>query len=217
MTTHPLIPTLALAALATSAPAQTDIDSTHKYSWGENIGYMNWADANNGVQGVQIKPSYLAGYIWGENVGWIRVGDGTPGGGSQYTNASGADHGVNIEPNGDLWGYAWGENIGWVNFDTRDELKSSGKQARFDGFRFRGYAWGENVGWINLDDDDVYVGAGGECEADCNGDGSLNILDFVCFQNLFKADSPGADCNGDGSLNILDFVCYQNAFKNGCP
>ena len=90
-------------------------------------------------------------------------------------------------------------------------------QARFDGLRFRGYAWGENVGWINLDDEEHYVAIGAVCLADCNGDDVLNILDFVCFQNLFQSGSMAADCNQDGSLNILDFVCFQNAFMDGCP
>jgi hypothetical protein len=217
MNTHTLASTLAILAPAALALAQTDIDDLHKYCWGENIGFMNWADADGGAQGVQVKPSYLAGYVWGENVGWISVGDGTPGGGNAYTNATGDDHGVNIGDSGDLYGYAWGENIGWINFDTRDALLPFGKQARFDGVRFRGFAWGENVGWINLDDDEAYVSLGGGCEADCNGDDALNILDFVCFQNLFQGGSPQADCNGDATLNILDFVCFQNAFQHGCP
>jgi hypothetical protein len=55
-----------------------------------------------------------------------------------------------------------------------------------------------------------------ECKADCDGNGALNILDFVCFQGLFLAADPTADCNQDGSLNILDFVCYQGAFVEGC-
>jgi hypothetical protein len=25
------------------------------------------------------------------------------------------------------------------------------------------------------------------------------------------------DCNGDGVLNILDFVCFQGEFTSGCP
>ena len=55
------------------------------------------------------------------------------------------------------------------------------------------------------------------CGADFNGDGVLNILDFVAFQNAFTAGDPDADCNADGALNILDFVCYQNLFQAGCP
>jgi hypothetical protein len=57
----------------------------------------------------------------------------------------------------------------------------------------------------------------GDCAADCNADGDLNILDFVCFQNVFSAGDIAADCNADGDLNILDFVCYQNLFSAGCP
>ena len=55
-----------------------------------------------------------------------------------------------------------------------------------------------------------------DCAADCNDDGLLNILDFVCFQGLYQAQSPEADCNGDGVLNILDFVCFQGVFVDGC-
>jgi hypothetical protein len=55
------------------------------------------------------------------------------------------------------------------------------------------------------------------CLADCDDNGVLNILDFVCYQNLFKTGDLAADCDGNNLLNILDFVCYQNAFKVGCP
>jgi hypothetical protein len=55
------------------------------------------------------------------------------------------------------------------------------------------------------------------CGADCDGNGALNILDFVCYQGLFEDGEPDADCDGNGVLNILDFICFQGAFKDGCP
>jgi uncharacterized membrane protein len=54
------------------------------------------------------------------------------------------------------------------------------------------------------------------CAADFNGDGALNILDFVAFQNAFTAQDPAADCDGNGAFNILDFVCFQGLFQGGC-
>lgn len=54
------------------------------------------------------------------------------------------------------------------------------------------------------------------CEADVNGDGSLDILDFVAFQNAFLIQDPVADCDGNGLFDILDFVCFQNLFQVGC-
>jgi hypothetical protein len=54
------------------------------------------------------------------------------------------------------------------------------------------------------------------CYADLNGDGNLNILDFVAFQQWFLVQDPATDCNGDGNFNILDFVCFQQAFVDGC-
>lgn len=54
------------------------------------------------------------------------------------------------------------------------------------------------------------------CIADFNGDGMLNILDFVAFQSAFTSGDAGADCNQDGALNVLDFVCFQSTFVGGC-
>ena len=54
------------------------------------------------------------------------------------------------------------------------------------------------------------------CAADCDGNGELNILDFVCFQGLFQSGDDAADCDGNGELNILDFVCFQGDFQAGC-
>lgn len=56
----------------------------------------------------------------------------------------------------------------------------------------------------------------GGCLADCDGNEELNILDFVCFQQLFQSGDEEADCDENGELNILDFVCFQQAFQEGC-
>jgi len=73
--------------------------------------------------------------------------------------------------------------------------------------------------WVldQADQDQMNALVGVGCFADCNGDGMLNVLDFVCYQTQFGAGDLAADCNGDGSLNVLDFVCYQAAFAAGCP
>lgn len=221
MTRCPLVvpALLAVGAAAVPAMAQSNVDPAHKYAWSENLGWTNWADANGGAQGVRVNATYLQGYIWSENAGWISVGDGTPGGGGSYSNASGADHGVNILPNGDLEGFAWGENIGWINFGTAPTLGGFGQQARIDwaAGRFRGWAWGENVGWINLDDGTHFVGIQ-LCYADCNGDGTLSVADFTCFRNAYlNGDTSVADCTGDGALTVADFTCFRNAYLAGCP
>ena len=55
------------------------------------------------------------------------------------------------------------------------------------------------------------------CLADCDANGELNVLDFVCYQGLFQAGDMAADCDNNRQLNILDFVCFQGAFQAGCP
>jgi len=55
------------------------------------------------------------------------------------------------------------------------------------------------------------------CEADFNADGTLNVIDFVSYQEAFANGSLLADINDDGELNILDFTSFQSSFAVGCP
>jgi len=141
-----------------------NIDSTYKYSWGENVGWMNWKPSYGGTDcGVTVYNKCLTGYIWTENAGWIKVGDTSCAGGNccqtgttkGYENDANStdndgdgvadDWGVNNDGLGNLSGYAWGENAGWINFSSAYHqvvINSSGE--------FTGYAWGENIGWINM-------------------------------------------------------------------
>ncbi len=54
------------------------------------------------------------------------------------------------------------------------------------------------------------------CDADCDGSGTLDVFDFLCFQNAFAAGDPQADCDGSAELDFFDFLCFQNAFAAGC-
>lgn len=58
---------------------------------------------------------------------------------------------------------------------------------------------------------------GPPCFADCDGDGTLTLFDFLCFSNAFLEGDPFADCDGDGMFTMFDFLCYQNAYQAGCP
>lgn len=54
------------------------------------------------------------------------------------------------------------------------------------------------------------------CFADCNGDGTVDTQDFICFLSLWTAQDKASDCNGDGLVNTIDFVCFLNAWATGC-
>lgn len=56
------------------------------------------------------------------------------------------------------------------------------------------------------------------CPADLNGDGRLDLFDFLEFQTLFDAGDPKADWfDYDGELTAFDFLAFFNAFEAGCP
>jgi len=54
------------------------------------------------------------------------------------------------------------------------------------------------------------------CPGDFNGDGDLDVFDFIAFQQTFMNGGPAADLNDDGLLNVLDFIALQSAFDLGC-
>lgn len=54
------------------------------------------------------------------------------------------------------------------------------------------------------------------CPADFNGDGVLNVFDFLVFQNFYTDQRRKADLNADGVLNVFDFLLFQNLFTEGC-
>jgi hypothetical protein len=96
------------------------IDSTYKYAWGENVGYIDFGST---AGNVHITDTALSGYAYGENIGWINL--------STVTNNS----------EGILSGYAWGENVGWIDF-SKVTIDTDGI--------FSGSAYGENIGWITF-------------------------------------------------------------------
>ncbi len=56
----------------------------------------------------------------------------------------------------------------------------------------------------------------GACSADLDGNGTLDLFDFLAFVNLFNAGDPAADCTKDGTFDLFDFLCFVNAFNTGC-
>jgi hypothetical protein len=204
--------------------AQSNVDSTSKFCWTENVGWLNWRDAGNpaATQDVFLDSAgeYMSGFIWGENVGWINVGNGA----GPYANTNGTNFGVNWNSaTKELSGFAWGENIGWINF-SGGAMATPAQPAKFDAEngRFIGYAWGENIGWINLDVADdgngKFVRADVGCDAiDFNRDGvfpdTQDIFDLVFVFSSGACPTPlcnDIDFNNDGvfpdNQDIFDFV-----------
>jgi probable HAF family extracellular repeat protein len=57
------------------------------------------------------------------------------------------------------------------------------------------------------------------CYADCDGNGTLDLFDFLCFVNEFNAGDASADCepcDQPGVLDLFDFLCFVNKFNAGC-
>jgi hypothetical protein len=47
---------------------------------------------------------------------------------------------------------------------------------------------------------------------DINGDGIVNIQDYVLLSNAFGTNNSSADLNSDGIVNLQDYVILSNNF-----
>lgn len=137
------------------AAAETTIQEGAEFAWSPNVGWMDWR--GDVTSGAAFGSTFLSGYIWSANIGWIDLGDGTPAGGTSYSNTSAGDFGVNIDAGSDpdnflLSGFAYAPNAGWINFDIVAQAGAVNRPRieKTTGF-FKGFAWGANIGWIALD------------------------------------------------------------------
>jgi len=108
------------------------IDSTNKYAYSENMGWINFGDTNSTIH---ITDTELTGYAYSENSGWISLNC------SNDNTCSNNNYKVSNTTSGVLSGYAYGENIGWINF-SGVTINNSGE--------FIGYAYNENTGYISF-------------------------------------------------------------------
>ncbi|HEY0724232.1 MAG TPA: hypothetical protein VGD41_09650, partial [Pyrinomonadaceae bacterium] len=189
---------------APTAPLTSTINPTEAFSYGANIGWMNWRPSV--ADGVEIDEYVVSGYIYGANVGWINMGDGTPANNIQYSNSSAADFGVNdqIDPAlpgpAILRGFAYGANIGWINFES-----TGNPRLRFSDGRLEGYAYSANVGWINLGDGTFAVKTDFIAPGlDTDGDGMADAFETLYLGGL--AALPNLDADGDGMTNQQEYL-----------
>jgi hypothetical protein len=64
------------------------------------------------------------------------------------------------------------------------------------------------IGWL--------VDTAAPCIAEFTGDGTLNVLDFLAFLQVFAQGDARADLNGDGRVNTADFLAFLAAYASGC-
>lgn len=193
---------------ASMAHAASTINTANAYSYGANIGWMNWRhNQPNAGDGVIIGEYICSGYIYGANVGWINVGNGAPANNIQYQNNSATDFGLNysVLPSQPAYavlrGYAYGANIGWINFED-----TGNPRIRFSDGALEGYAYSANCGWINLGDPSFHylvtdtVAPG----IDTDADGMPDAFEFQKFSGLSHTGS--ADSDGDGMTDLQEYL-----------
>jgi hypothetical protein len=134
------------------------------------------------------------------------------------------------------------ENGPWGGIEYILEAFSGGASVGRDSFIISDLGGRDNAAWremriegVEFDQLHIYAQLGGQytvprgiiddltlfsltsCYADCDGNETLDVFDFLCFQDAFVAMDPYADCDGNTTFDVFDFLCFQDAFVTGCP
>jgi hypothetical protein len=197
-----LLSSLVLSATLVSSLAATTINSTNKYAYGANLGWMDWRGDTN--SGAVIGEYVCSGYIYAANAGWINLGAGAPTNGIQYQNLAANDFGVNQDGLGNLRGYAYGANIGWINFENTGAPKMDLKTGRFTGF-----IYSANCGWISLSNASAFMQTDAFAPGlDSDANGLPDAWELKNFSHL--GVNPNADADGDGMSNKQEYLAGTN-------
>lgn len=185
--------------IAMTVNAATTINATNKFSYGANIGWVDWRGDTNG--GAVIGDYVCSGYIYAANVGWIHLGSGSPVNLIQYQNNAATDYGVNHDGLGNLRGYAYGANIGWINFENLGAPKVD----LFTG-KLSGSAYSANCGWISLSNAFAHVQTDTIAPGiDTDGDGIADAWELT-YTNSLAGFGPGTDSDGDGASDKSEYL-----------
>jgi len=105
-----------------------------------------------------------------------------------------------------------GEKIYWGQTVSIEDHISEIRRMDFDGAKQETIL--DGLGQVN----DLVLTApiADPCYADFDGNGALDLFDFLAFVNAFNAGSADADCDGNQGLDLFDFLCFVNAFNAGC-
>jgi len=190
-----------LISLVVVSEAATTVDSSHRYAFAANCGWIDWRGNTN--NGAVIGDYVCSGFVYAPNVGWINLGSGNPTNGIRYQNLSGSDFGVNQDGLGNLRGYAYGANIGWINFENTGAPKVDLKTGNFSG-----YAYSVNCGWISLSNAAAFV----QTDTLDPGPLSTNGLPIPWLLANFGTTNvnANADPDGDGMSNRQEYLAGTN-------
>ncbi len=220
------------AALYIFGKANGDNEERVYLSWDQGL---NWVQINDTNEDNWGNPAGLAGdrNVYGQvylGVGGmgVFVGEYSPGPFISMTSPAGGDEVIknstieitwesNIDFNGGLtvWqGPSFVEYLGQVDIETGSyqwTVPSSLADGQYeirlkslDGSETQDYTESFNV--IST------------CPSDINGDGTVDINDFLSFNSAFGSSCDGCpeDINQDGIVDINDFLALNSAFSNPC-
>jgi hypothetical protein len=121
---------------------------------------------------------------------------------------------ANVQFYNDTWEY---DGTAWTQLDTPAKPPARRSHAMtYDTARHEVLLYGGQTSDGQILGDTWVFRCAAPCYPDLDGNGVLDLFDFLAFVNAFNAGGGGADCDGSGELDLFDFLCFVNAFNAGC-
>lgn len=141
-----LLFTIYYLLVANFAFAATNISSSDRYAWNDNIGWIDFYSTNN----LNVFYDRLEGYA-SSSVGDVAFNCNSTPNGDICTGPAG-NWKTSNDGSGHLSGWAWNDLIGWISLDSATAGSSYFYQAviNFSTGEFSGWAWNDVAGWISF-------------------------------------------------------------------
>ncbi len=187
------------SVLAASALAQSNINPTNSFAWGDSVGWINWRP--DAASGAKIGRYICSGFLYGPQIGWINLGSGHPANRVHYQNDSANDFGVNVDSAGNLRGFAYAANVGWLNFEGVGAARVD-----FLTGRASGAIYSANAGWISLEGSAFFIQADSiDPGEDSDGDGIPDAWELTYATSLDVFSATG-DYDHDGVTDLEEYL-----------
>lgn len=199
-----LIASTVVLAMIPPAGAQSTINTTAKYAYGANTGWLDFRPS--ALHGVVVGGSILSGHVHAANFGWITLGSGNPANGHSYGNVSSTDIGVNHDGAGNLSGFGYSGNIGWITFGWAGSNDPNRPRVDLITGQFSGYVYSANTGWIHLAGN---LRADSLACPDSDNDQMADAWEIQRFGGLGIA-GLGTDKDKDGQSDAAEYAADTN-------
>jgi hypothetical protein len=180
------------------------IDSTDRYAWNDNWGWIDFATSTGNVI---ITNTEMSGYASNGHAGWISLNCADENICSYGTQGTDTGYYYRVRTSsstGALYGYAWNDALGWISMNCDQTGIGGTNTCSTVNYKvtistttgvFTGYAWSDVAGWISFN---------------CSDQGVCGTSDYKVVTTWRPTQSIAYE-SGGGDANTTEGTCTDES------